>query len=185
MFISIILCQSLHYGILTVWFYHYKPDSLLLFQFVIAVAGIAASGTMIFSLNNFLRFGFSATITLPLLIYMAIHMSFTHAILSIIIITFLAYLYITTTKIRLDYYSSIVNELKLNEKNILLENKIKEIKTLNGLLPICSSCKKIRDDKGYWNQLETYLSKHSDITFSHSLCKDCIDKLYGSDLNKK
>jgi hypothetical protein len=52
------------------------------------------------------------------------------------------------------------------------------IKTLSGLLPICASCKKIRDDKGYWNQIETYIKNHSDATFTHGICPDCMEKLY-------
>jgi PAS domain S-box-containing protein len=59
-----------------------------------------------------------------------------------------------------------------------LETAIEEIKALKGILPICSSCKKIRDDKGYWQQIETYISDHSDAEFTHSLCPDCIKKLY-------
>lgn len=62
-----------------------------------------------------------------------------------------------------------------------LKKALKEVKTLSGLLPICSSCKKIRDDKGYWNNLETFIEKHSDASFSHGLCKECSDKLYGKD----
>lgn len=54
-----------------------------------------------------------------------------------------------------------------------------EIKRLQGLLPICSSCKKIRDDKGYWNQIDAFIQEHSEATFSHSLCPDCSDKFYG------
>lgn len=52
------------------------------------------------------------------------------------------------------------------------------LQTLNGLLPICSSCKNIRDDQGYWNQLETYISNHSEADFTHSICPDCVRKLY-------
>lgn len=52
------------------------------------------------------------------------------------------------------------------------------IKTLGGLIPICSSCKKIRDDQGYWNKLESYISKHSDAEFTHSICTECAKKLY-------
>ena len=65
---------------------------------------------------------------------------------------------------------------KLIEK---LEQASIEIKSLQGIIPICSHCKKIRDDKGYWNILEAYLQKHSDATFSHGMCPDCSDKLYG------
>ncbi len=59
-----------------------------------------------------------------------------------------------------------------------LRDAIEKIKTLKGLLPICSSCKKIRDDKGYWNQIEAYISAHTDADFSHGLCPDCTAKLY-------
>ncbi|MBA3009848.1 MAG: PAS domain S-box protein [Desulfobacula sp.] len=60
-----------------------------------------------------------------------------------------------------------------------LEETLSELKTLSGLLPICASCKKIRDDKGYWNQIDSYIQEHSDATFSHSMCPQCSDKLYG------
>ncbi len=59
-----------------------------------------------------------------------------------------------------------------------LKQALSEVKTLSGLLPICSNCKKIRDDKGYWNQLEGYISEHSEALFSHSICPDCATKLY-------
>jgi hypothetical protein len=45
-------------------------------------------------------------------------------------------------------------------------------------LPICASCKQIRDDKGYWNQIESYLRSHAEVEFSHSICPDCVKKLY-------
>jgi hypothetical protein len=56
---------------------------------------------------------------------------------------------------------------------------LEETKILRGLIPICASCKKIRDDKGYWNQLESYIEKHSDARFSHGICRECQDRLYG------
>jgi len=59
-----------------------------------------------------------------------------------------------------------------------LKEALAKIKTLSTLLPICSSCKKIRDDKGYWNQIEVYISKHTDTLFSHGLCPTCAKKLY-------
>jgi len=63
------------------------------------------------------------------------------------------------------------------EKN-KLQAALLEIKKLSGMLPICASCKKIRDDKGYWNQLETYITEHSEAQFSHSICPKCAKKLY-------
>lgn len=56
---------------------------------------------------------------------------------------------------------------------------LEETKILRGLIPICASCKKIRDDRGYWNQLESYIEKHSDARFSHGICRECQNKLYG------
>jgi PAS domain S-box-containing protein len=58
-----------------------------------------------------------------------------------------------------------------------LQNALSEVKTLSGLLPICSSCKKIRDDKGYWSRLEEYLSKHSNTQITHGICPDCAQKM--------
>ncbi len=59
-----------------------------------------------------------------------------------------------------------------------LKGALNEIKTLSGLIPICANCKKIRDDKGYWQQVEQYVKKHSDAEFSHSICPDCVGELY-------
>ena len=69
-------------------------------------------------------------------------------------------------------------EEALQRETRKLEKALKKIKTLSGMLPICSSCKKIRDDKGYWNQIETYIRRHSEAEFSHSICPECITKLY-------
>jgi len=73
-----------------------------------------------------------------------------------------------------------------SEKVIQLErNKLKDalakVKTLSGLLPICAKCKKIRDDAGYWSQIESYIEKHSEAQFSHGLCEECSDELYGNE----
>lgn len=59
-----------------------------------------------------------------------------------------------------------------------LEEALSKVRTLTGLLPICSSCKNIRDDQGYWKQMEAYISEHSEAEFSHSLCPPCAQKLY-------
>ncbi len=53
-----------------------------------------------------------------------------------------------------------------------------QLKRLSGLLPICANCKKVRDDRGYWRQVEEYIAEHSDIRFSHSLCPGCVTELY-------
>jgi DNA-binding NtrC family response regulator len=62
-----------------------------------------------------------------------------------------------------------------------LQQALAHVKTLSGLLPICAACKKIRDDSGYWNQIEAYLREHSQAEFTHSICPDCLEKLYGEE----
>ncbi len=75
---------------------------------------------------------------------------------------------------------------KERERLILeLQEALLNVKTLSGLLPICSGCKKIRDDSGYWNQIESYIQKHSDARFSHSLCPECLSKYMPKGINPK
>ena len=59
-----------------------------------------------------------------------------------------------------------------------LQNALNSVKLLKGMLPICSSCKKIRDDQGYWNQIEQYIREHSEVEFTHGICPECMEKLY-------
>jgi len=59
-----------------------------------------------------------------------------------------------------------------------LQSALAEVKTLSGFLPICCKCKKVRDDQGYWNQIEAYISRHSNALFSHGYCPDCIGQAY-------
>ena len=66
----------------------------------------------------------------------------------------------------------------VSERTAELSEALDEVKTLSGFLPICASCKKIRDDKGYWTQVEEYIRDHSDVEFSHSICPECQDRLY-------
>jgi AmiR/NasT family two-component response regulator len=68
--------------------------------------------------------------------------------------------------------------MELRRLNIELQSALDNVKVLSGLLPICANCKKIRDDKGYWEAVETYFKKHTEIEFSHGLCPACITKLY-------
>ena len=67
---------------------------------------------------------------------------------------------------------------KVRERTLELENALAEVKTLRGFLPICANCKKIRNDKGYWTQIEEYIASRTEAQFSHSLCPDCVKKLY-------
>jgi len=69
-------------------------------------------------------------------------------------------------------------EVLVSRRTAELRKALASVKTLNGLLPICTSCKKIRDDKGYWNQIEVYIRDNSDAEFSHGMCPDCAAQLY-------
>jgi len=97
------------------------------------------------------------------------------------------------TDIKHDLYNKISemnNELantqrQLAKKNAELEHALRQVKQLKGLIPICANCKKIRDDQGYWEHVEKYISDHSEADFSHSICPDCMVKLYPEYVSKK
>jgi PAS domain S-box-containing protein len=76
---------------------------------------------------------------------------------------------ITARKLAENEREKLINEL---------QEALAEVKRLSGLLPICSHCKKIRDDKGYWNRIESYLRDHSNAEFSHGICPECAKKYY-------
>ena len=71
-------------------------------------------------------------------------------------------------------------QLEQEQKNLIqkLQDALDKIKTLRGLIPICAACKNIRDDRGFWHQVEEYISQHSEAKFSHGVCPDCMKKLY-------
>lgn len=73
----------------------------------------------------------------------------------------------------------------VKERTSALEKSLAEVKTLRGFLPICASCKNIRDDQGYWTQIESYISNHSEAEFTHSICPQCSEKLYPGLLSRK
>ncbi|MEM8930407.1 MAG: two-component regulator propeller domain-containing protein [Acidobacteriota bacterium] len=67
----------------------------------------------------------------------------------------------------------------LENMELLVAEKVAQVRVLQGMLPICASCKKIRDDQGYWAEVEVYIHEHSDVTFSHGLCPSCLDQTAG------
>lgn len=71
---------------------------------------------------------------------------------------------------------------KLKVKNNELDIALAEIKTLRGFVPICSNCKKIRDDEGFWNNVEAYISEHTEAKFTHGICPECMETLYGNEV---
>ncbi|MCI5159691.1 MAG: hypothetical protein D3906_14940 [Candidatus Electrothrix sp. AUS1_2] len=77
----------------------------------------------------------------------------------------------------LNQYKEELEDL-VEQRTEKLQEAVSQVKVLSGFLPICASCKKIRDDKGYWNQIESYIREHSEAEFSHGICPDCAARLY-------
>lgn len=71
---------------------------------------------------------------------------------------------------------SLIHSLRL--KQVALKDALAEVKVLSGFLPICASCKNIRDDRGYWNKIEAYILERSEVEFTHGICPECAKKLY-------
>ena len=90
--------------------------------------------------------------------------------------------FINNEKLLYSIIHDISDRKKIEQEKAQLIEKLtkalEEIKTLKGIPPICSSCKKIRDDKGYWQQIEAYIGQHSGAEFTHGICPDCARKLY-------
>lgn len=82
------------------------------------------------------------------------------------------------TMVRIKRAEDQLREREEEQRHLIsdLQKALGEIKTLKGLLPICPTCKKIRDDKGYWNQLEVYISTHTDATLTHGVCPHCAEE---------
>ncbi len=77
---------------------------------------------------------------------------------------------------------SLIREIEAHKiSNDRLKLALEEVRQLSGLLPICASCKKVRDDKGYWSQIDAYIQEHTQAKFSHSMCPECSEKLYGEE----
>ena len=79
-----------------------------------------------------------------------------------------------------DITAGINIQLETEKLIIELQKARETVETLSGLIPICSICKKIRDDKGYWNQLEEYIGMHARVDFSHGICPDCMKEHYSN-----
>jgi hypothetical protein len=89
----------------------------------------------------------------------------------------------------IEYMEMIAEHVGLAVRNALIHSKLKaaldEIRVLRGILPICAGCKKIRDDRGYWTQIERYIAERTEAEFSHGICPDCALRLYPDSCRKK
>jgi len=93
-------------------------------------------------------------------------------------------LMISNEELKLEILERQKKEKLILKRNSELNEALSKVKLLSGFLPICASCKKIRDDKGYWNQIESYIRDHSMAEFSHGICPECAKKLYPEFYNK-
>ena len=98
------------------------------------------------------------------------------SLLLLIVFPALYFLVFRPLRIHIDLRRQVESEK--DDLIIELQTALDEVKTLRGLIPICASCKNIRDDQGFWQQLETYISTHSDAVFTHGICPECVKKLY-------
>ncbi len=106
--------------------------------------------------------------------------SYTH---DFIIRFFIAYLVIFIISVLYERVRMLLVRTMSN-KNRDLEMALAEVKKLRGFLPICAKCKKIRDDQGYWTQLEEYISAHSEAKFTHGLCNECVKEIYSTSIKR-
>ncbi len=83
--------------------------------------------------------------------------------------------YITKPFEDTEVLARVETHIALRRKEVELQQALKEVQQLKGILPICCECKQIRDDKGYWQQVEQYISEHSDVQFSHGYCPTCYE----------
>ena len=193
----------------------YKAAFLIFTNLSIAVAGtltlgMFAGGVFFFQMAAFILSLFYskktvwAMVTVMIFYLSALGYSFTTGLINlrynadsmlrntmvwIVFISCLASYFIFASQILISYLQEIrklVTEIARQRDE--LSTAVDKINQLNRLLPICSSCKKIRDDEGYWNQVEEYIENHSGATFTHGLCPECLEKLYpetfiGQDVN--
>lgn len=133
------------------------------------------------TVSSYLLWG-RVRISRELLIIGAIDSFFVSLIVAGLVISFiLRAKKIESENLQLHSDLTTITKMKEEKETLIAELKeaLQEVNKLSGLLPICSSCKKIRDDKGYWNQIESYLKEHSEAEFSHSICPDCSQTIFG------
>ncbi len=87
--------------------------------------------------------------------------------------------YITKPFQKVEVLARVKTHVTLRNRERELQKALADVKELSGFLPICSFCKKIRDDEGYWQQVDKYITEHSDVLFSHGICEHCAEEHYG------
>jgi hypothetical protein len=159
-------------------FFIYRPDAIYLILVVIVLQLI---GLLMFVPIRFIM-SFSAALYGVFITILTRYAMGTPAdkLIGLFVLLLLPVVLGTATAIRLGILQRREFALlsRTKKMNLELQNALSEIKQLSGLLPICASCKKIRNDRGYWEHIEGYIKEHSEAEFSHGICPDCAKKLY-------
>ena len=158
------------------------PNGISLFVLSMVMAGAALRSKVRFILVEALTLGawaFSCARWLPgpLMGNFDLFMSLSGLLAGGILFGFIENLVATLSRLRAKDHSLLTQRTALVRD---LEDALASVKTLRGIIPICSYCRKVRNDQGYWNQVETYLAVHSDARFSHGICPDCMAPLQAS-----
>lgn len=156
-------------------------------QLVLAMplVGVAAAGTAAYAPVKKIYLLFIAGVMIPLTLRFLLEGTPEHASIGIMGILYLGMLTGIGRNLHNSGAASFIIGFQKGElaeslatKNEALEDALSSIKTLSGMLPICANCKKIRDDQGYYQQIEHYITEHSEAQFTHGICPDCAKKLY-------
>jgi len=138
----------------------------------LAIAGLNAFNVLLLMLRAII--GLSST-NATLFSSEKIHQIYFLAVIVIEVGVGIAWLMMNNQRLEVELRAS---RDSLQTTNTELEKALSEVKALSGIIPICMHCKEIRDDKGYWNQLETFISRHSEAKFNHSICPRCLKEKY-------
>ncbi len=150
--------------------FYTRRQTMIFIIFTLAVFSLVAAGFC----TGLIKLNFDIDLLLPNYFHWLVYGS------SFAILMVIAYATIFRYREKMENLLEEVSEQRdeLSETNDRLNEAAKNVKILSGLLPICSYCKKIRDDKGYWGQIESYIREHSEAEFTHSICRECEKKYY-------
>ncbi|MCH8328642.1 MAG: hypothetical protein IID15_09005 [Candidatus Marinimicrobia bacterium] len=152
---------------------------------IMPIVGMVAAGAAAYAPVMAIDRAFILGLTIPLIVRFVTVGTFGYIAVSImaVIYTFVSLgimknLYYSGTEAFLTSFKNQELAETLRLRNADLEQALSSIKTLSGMLPICANCKKIRDDQGYYQQIEHYITEHSEAEFTHGICPDCAKELY-------
>ena len=189
LFYSLSIVAFLQYGLISAGFYLASAAIFIISVTMGLKAGFACNGLCGLTMYAFAHMWINGYLVFPGNVEQYIIEPSVWATLSIAFLATMAIFFVSASGFFMGF-NRLVDEMEeqrieLNERtdeltraNLELEKLLDEVKTLSGLLPICSNCKKVRDDKGYWQQVEQYIQKNSQATITHGLCPDCIAELY-------